>query len=353
VTDLVKIETHVDDALGRLLEQFREKPRLASVLSALVGAVQDTEDGLFPLHTERGVDVAIGRQLDVLGAIVGQPRAGLIDDIYRRYIRARIRTNRSAGRVNDLITVARLVLGVSDGTVEVTPQLPGAVWVRIVDLALDPDVSDVVLDMLFQAVAAGVRLLLTTSELPNDETFQFALGLRLLSANVNSGVVPIPVGSVPGTAGLPPTGTLIFAQHTALELRIPYILTTPTSFILRAPVGRSYTAGTMLTVIENYRLTDVVTTLDEPATAEDTDELEVASTDGFPDQGYLLLSGGIADEEMVTYAEKASNMFLISPAVQRDHAAGATVRLVTFQTNGFLDAEADTGGHFAGVRDRR
>src|SRR5262245_2616348 len=57
-------------------------------LRALLAPAASLEHALQQLLTERNVNTAIGAQLDLIGKIVGRPRAGVADDeIYRRYIR--------------------------------------------------------------------------------------------------------------------------------------------------------------------------------------------------------------------------------------------------------------------------
>src|SRR5690606_25505389 len=101
---------HVAKALTRVLAQFKDKPNYRAVLTALVEPAQSVEDALQQLLLDRAVNTAIGVQLDALGKIVKQPRAGLGDEDYRRYVRARIATNRSKGTIADLLTIASLIV---------------------------------------------------------------------------------------------------------------------------------------------------------------------------------------------------------------------------------------------------
>jgi hypothetical protein len=63
------------------------------------------------VYTLSWLDTAEGAQLDNLGDIVGEPRKGRADDLYRIWIRARIAVNRGNGKVSDVLKVARLVVG--------------------------------------------------------------------------------------------------------------------------------------------------------------------------------------------------------------------------------------------------
>lgn len=127
-------------------------------LAAILASVQDVENALQQLYRERRIDTAVGAQLDVIGKVVGQSRMGLSDDVYRRYCRARIATNRSRGSAEDLIRVSRLVL--ADDAVYVHLQRGGiaSVTVRLEDAVVTHEVARIALGFLKQAVAAGVRL---------------------------------------------------------------------------------------------------------------------------------------------------------------------------------------------------
>jgi hypothetical protein len=155
-----KISDHAARALDRLKQQFRGKPKVEALVTALMGPVQAVEDALYQLLTERGVDTAIGTQLDAIGKVVGQPRGGLSDDTYRRYIRARITANRSSGLVDELNLIARLVL--DDPTVVITTtQYPPASVVMSLTVAVVPqDLGVALVAFLRKATAAGVRILL-------------------------------------------------------------------------------------------------------------------------------------------------------------------------------------------------
>jgi hypothetical protein len=99
---------HAEAAVNRLAIQFR-KPKIEAFVRALCKQMQPLEVALNALLTQRGIDVAIGAQLDLLGKLVGQEQIDVADTTYRSLIRARIRANRSSGMGNQILLVARLV----------------------------------------------------------------------------------------------------------------------------------------------------------------------------------------------------------------------------------------------------
>lgn len=115
------ITDHEDQALDRLIEHFAggDKPILHGLIRTYVGRIQGLENEVWKVIWGRLLDPAPGqtlraegKQLDVLGKIVGAERDGLSDDDYRLAIRLQIRVNRSFGTAEDLIQVTRLALGI-------------------------------------------------------------------------------------------------------------------------------------------------------------------------------------------------------------------------------------------------
>ena len=155
---------HVTEALDRLPDQVRNDPNVIALLTALVRPFQTLETAQQQLLLERSVDTAIGTQLDTIGRLVGQAREGLDDDTYRRYIRARIRTSRSRGIVEDLITIARLVVDDVVASVVVDQQGIATVVLRIEDVTVSETVAEAAITFLRVAVSAGVRLIFEHSE---------------------------------------------------------------------------------------------------------------------------------------------------------------------------------------------
>lgn len=136
------------------------------LLRGLVGPAQEIENALQQLLTLRGVDTAEGAQLDVLGRVVGQLRNGMVDDDYRRLIRARISVNRSKGTIADVLTVADLVVDDALASLVVDNQGRAALVLRIEDQPVTAGVAALTIKMLKDTVAGGVRIILESSPQP-------------------------------------------------------------------------------------------------------------------------------------------------------------------------------------------
>ncbi len=144
---------------------------ISKLLTALLTPVQDVENALQQLLTERSVDVAVGEQLDVLGRLVGQLRGGYEDDLFRRLIRARISVNRSKGTISDVLTVSELVIDDDTATREVDNQGMACVVLRILGAPLEDDIADILIKMLRDTVSAGVRIILEYSPVADPSTW--------------------------------------------------------------------------------------------------------------------------------------------------------------------------------------
>lgn len=169
----------VATALSRLPQQFRSsaQPNIEAFMRILAAPLQDVQRAALDVLLLRTIDTAVGAQLDWLGRVVGQPRDGVVDDeLYRRYLRARIATNRSKGRFVDLIKIARLVVDEDSLRVVALNEGTATVRVRLADIAVASDVAAVLILFLREAKTAGVRLVLEYSEHTPDTTFTLDTG---------------------------------------------------------------------------------------------------------------------------------------------------------------------------------
>lgn len=215
---------HVAAALARLPQQFKGKTKIINLLTALATPAVSLEDALFQLLVERGVDDAVGSQLDRLGVIVGQERGGLVDADYRRYIRARIAANNSRGNFEDLIKVAALVLNDDTITIEGETQ-NGTVVVRLRAALTTDALAGITLSFLQDAVSAGIRVVLESWLTAESDTFSTALAV-FTSAGITPGATQVQVVSAgwPDAEILkfPETGQVIIDQGLAAQETLTY-----------------------------------------------------------------------------------------------------------------------------------
>lgn len=103
---------HASAAVARLAQWAKDRPNINAFLNAINASSQALEVALQDLVAKRVLDVATGDQLDQLGDLVGQSRAGATDADYRQRIRARIKVNRSSGTTAEILAIFRVLYAV-------------------------------------------------------------------------------------------------------------------------------------------------------------------------------------------------------------------------------------------------
>lgn len=152
-----QILDHIILAKKRLISQYKQKPRLEGLVEALVQDIQNLENTAVQLNTERGLDTAVGEQLDGIGQIVGLEReTGQSDDDYRTLIKAKIGINLSQGEPERMIQIYKVLTGAD--LVLLQELFPGAV---AISSEVDPGSQEEVdrLIRIMESMApAGVRV---------------------------------------------------------------------------------------------------------------------------------------------------------------------------------------------------
>lgn len=164
---VTKNNAHVTEGLARLLGQFSNASDLRSLLALLLGQIQSLEDDASDVAAGLTVSTATNYQLDIIGAIVGEPRQGRSDVQYRPRILSRIGINISNGRPDELLEIMTATNGSSFTLTEYQPaafELSGAI-----DVAQLNDL----LDILAALKPAGVDAHLTYWIAPMTVRFQY------------------------------------------------------------------------------------------------------------------------------------------------------------------------------------
>ena len=139
---IIKQLDHVTDGLSRLLTQYKGKTRMEAVLTAYLEQVQELETAFFELLELRFLDTVVGVPLDVAGKILGEPRNGRVDELYRVALKARALINYSEGTPENLLEVLLALLS-GQGN-------PVTQWVQ------DYDMEDVATDLFLGVLSAGI-----------------------------------------------------------------------------------------------------------------------------------------------------------------------------------------------------
>jgi len=149
------ITDHVQQALDRMLEQYKGKPRIEGVITSFTEQTQDSEDVIHGLTSDLAIATAIGIQLDLIGTIVVQDRLGFSDDIYRRLLLAKIGENVSKSTPENVIDVVKLLTDSS--LVHFQEYYPAGYGIGI-DKEIDPSLVDFFYQRIDRVDPAAVRL---------------------------------------------------------------------------------------------------------------------------------------------------------------------------------------------------
>ena len=99
----------VAQGLAELLSQFSGSTRLRGVAQVFLNELLKVELATYDLYQMRTLDSAQGEQLDIYGKIVDEPREGLDDFEYRRFLNVRLlvlNAQGEAGRLRRIVALA-------------------------------------------------------------------------------------------------------------------------------------------------------------------------------------------------------------------------------------------------------
>lgn len=152
---------------------MQPKPNIAALLSILVSGKQQLEDAAQQIRYAFNADDAVGDQLDTLGDIVGEARNGLVDDVFRRYVKARIKANKSSGTIPELIVIAKLIVNDDAATMRIRNDGNATLVLQVDGVALTDEVRDILLGFLRDAVSGAVRIIVESSTETPGTTFKW------------------------------------------------------------------------------------------------------------------------------------------------------------------------------------
>lgn len=229
---LAKITDHVSRGLGRLAEEFRNKANLTALAKAVLTQVQAIEDALWQLFTERWIDTAVGTQLDVLGKIVGEKRLGETDTDYRLRLRARIKTHKSSGTIEDVLGVFKALTSTQAGaTLKLEGSFPAGFILTLGSFTVTASQVAILRDFLGDAKSAAIHAILHWIQSTEAGTFYIEQATTLTVA-ASAGNTTITVAS---TTGFPATGSLrLDTAVSGADETVAYTAKTATTFTTAA-----------------------------------------------------------------------------------------------------------------------
>jgi hypothetical protein len=150
------ITTHEVDAIKRLLEQYKSKPLIKGTLDANTAQIQELEDTIYGMLTNRSIYEAVGKQLDKIGQILGLSRpGGMDDDTYRGLLLGKIGVNTSQGQPEAVISFYKIYTQAN--YVHLQEPFPAGV-ILMSDTEVVPSLVETLWQFLQIVVAAGIRV---------------------------------------------------------------------------------------------------------------------------------------------------------------------------------------------------
>ena len=146
---LPEIEDVSEIAEDNLLWQWRNSPKVKGLLKSFTDNLQPIEDALFQLLDERGLDTAVGEQLDVLGRLIGEDRVSRDDETYRVALVGRITSNNSDGSTEEVLASMRAITGAN--YVTIFEHFPASFHILA-----DSGISNGIVDAIDAGASAGV-----------------------------------------------------------------------------------------------------------------------------------------------------------------------------------------------------
>ncbi len=208
------IETHEADAVDLLVSQYKGKANMEALASIIGAAAQSVEDAALLLVTERTLSSAVGAQLEGIGALVGEAREGRTDEVYRVFIRGRIKVNLSSGTCPQLQEIFDLLYSALGGnTVLLEEWYPCALGVQAHG-ATDEAIAQALANLLAEARAGGARGLFFWSPAADASTLTCGTYAESTSDGLDGETV-VPCGSI--AEEFPARGSLVLVDEASGE----------------------------------------------------------------------------------------------------------------------------------------
>lgn len=147
---------HTTVALQRLLDQFQGLPNWEALLGAIAEQAQNLETVGEQLATLPSIADSVGAQLDNIGDLIGEPRQGFSDAVYRLHLTARVFLNKGSGTIPEILRMFATILEAPEG-LRLVERFPAAFELHTEDaVAVPNDTAGYLARFLTEARAAGV-----------------------------------------------------------------------------------------------------------------------------------------------------------------------------------------------------
>lgn len=172
---VTRIDTHVVDALNRLLQQYKGKPRVATLFTSTVEQIQELEDAIYAIDAGRQIydgtsTPAIGAQLDMIGQIVGIARNGLTDAQYILFIFGKIAENFSDTTIPTILSIIGYLFQAQK--VLIQPIYPAGIAIQMLGSAIPISLYPLATNLIQAALGAGINIVYAGAY-PTTKVFRF------------------------------------------------------------------------------------------------------------------------------------------------------------------------------------
>lgn len=149
------ISNHSEQAIARLITQYKNNTDFIAVINAFVAQFQDLEDNIVDLYGRLQIGTVTGQQLDNLGKILGLGRQGFDDNIYRTLLMAKLLSNISLGTPNEIINIFSILT--NSGVSKLFEIYPATIQLQG-EGVLDPSIEPYIPQIMQKALPAGVQI---------------------------------------------------------------------------------------------------------------------------------------------------------------------------------------------------
>jgi hypothetical protein len=106
---IYQIVDHADRAVANLISKFENATNFQELVRIFVDEIQQLDDLVFALISERYLSSAVGAQLDAYGVVLGFARQGFSDTEYRNLLEARALINQSEGQIGPILFILQKI----------------------------------------------------------------------------------------------------------------------------------------------------------------------------------------------------------------------------------------------------
>jgi len=171
--DLTQILDRVTRTTNNLLKQFKGQPNMEGIAASYGQQFQEIEDMLWDLYMYRWISTAFGEQLDKIGEILGEKRAGKTDANYKIALYSRAYLIRSNATIEDLLFAMT-----NSYSADYRLRELGSAALKLRLLTAKPGTVDenTLYNVLQRNKGAGVEAKFVWSDYDEDNTFRWATG---------------------------------------------------------------------------------------------------------------------------------------------------------------------------------